>query len=265
MFFPFADDNPSKGTPLVTYAIIASNVLILIVMGLMPPLKRQEAIYNRGFMPARIAQLTNPAPIVVGVPVQVRHPRFGVRQMQHVIRLEPNPGEIALSLLTCMFMHAGWWHLISNMWFLGIFGNNVENRLGHVAYLLFYLVGGLLASACHWMMDPTSTTPIVGASGAVAAVLGAYAITWPWARIHTLMILVVVITIIDLPALWVLGVWFLIELMQAVQQADGGVAWWAHVGGFAAGVGLILLLDRALGLPKPSWRRSPQSPEIPTD
>ncbi len=100
-----------------------------------------------------------------------------------------------------MFLHGGWWHLIGNMWFLWIFGNNVEDRLGHVTYLLFYLGGGMLATGTHWLIAPSSTMPVIGASGAVAAVLGAYAITWPWARVDTFVFLFVFFTIIEVPAL----------------------------------------------------------------
>jgi membrane associated rhomboid family serine protease len=165
--------------------------------------------------------------------------------------LRPDPGEILLSLLTCMFMHGGWLHLIGNMWFLWLFGNNVEDRLGHVSYLIFYLVGGFIGSFAHWAINPESTSAVIGASGAVAAVLGAYAITWPWARVHTLIFIIIFIDVIDVPALGVLGLWFLLQLIEAHGQlglnVSGGVAWWAHVGGFVAGMVLMPLLSRLLG------------------
>jgi membrane associated rhomboid family serine protease len=145
-----------------------------------------------------------------------------------------------------MFLHGGWMHLLSNMWFLWLFGNNVEDRLGHVVYLVFYLLGGLAALFCHWLTDPASAVPVIGASGAVAAVLGAYAITFPFARIRTLVFLLVFVTIVDLPALLVLGVWFLGQLLEARAslnlEVDGGVAFMAHVGGFVAGLILMPLL-----------------------
>jgi membrane associated rhomboid family serine protease len=149
-------------------------------------------------------------------------------------------------MFTSMFMHAGLMHLLSNMWFLWLFGNNVEDRLGHVVYLFFYLVGGLAALACHWATNPSSPVPVVGASGAVAAVLGAYAITFPFAKVRTLVFLFVFVTIIDLPALMVLGFWFLGQLLEARHAlnagVDGGVAFMAHVGGFVAGLILMPLL-----------------------
>jgi membrane associated rhomboid family serine protease len=142
-------------------------------------------------------------------------------------------------------------HLLSNMWFLWLFGNNVEDRLGAFFYLFLYLLGGLIASAMHWAIDPTSTIPVIGASGAIAAVLGAYAVTWPWARVSCLVVLVVFVTIIDVPALLVLGVWFVAQVLsgqEALRHAGGGgVAWWAHVGGFLAGMALMPPLNAMLG------------------
>ena len=166
---------------------------------------------------------------------------------QRNLELAPDSRQIWLSLLTCMFMHGSWMHLLGNMWFLWLFGNNVEDRLGPPAYLFLYLVGGLIASAAHWRVDPTSTTPIIGASGAIAAVLGAYAVTWPWARVSTLVFLVIFVTIIDVPALVVLGVWFVAQVMAGQESLHaggaGGVAWWAHVGGFLAGMVLMPVLS----------------------
>ena len=135
-----------------------------------------------------------------------------------------------------MFMHGGWLHLIFNMWFLVIFGPKVEDRLGKTIFLFFYIMGGLLAAGMHWVSDPGSLVPVVGASGAVAAVLGAYAISWPLARIHTLVFLVFIFFVIEVPALVFLGGWFVVQLLSGLQGADGGVAWWAHIGGFVGGM-----------------------------
>ncbi|MEM7311737.1 MAG: rhomboid family intramembrane serine protease, partial [Planctomycetota bacterium] len=135
-----------------------------------------------------------------------------------------------------------------NMWFFWIFGNNIEDRLGHIPFLIFYLVGGLLASACHWLMatGPAAFVPVIGASGAVAVTLGAYAVTYPFARVRTFIFIVVFFTIVELPALAVLGAWFLMQMVSAAEvsnvQMGGGVAWWAHIGGFAAGAILMPLL-----------------------
>jgi membrane associated rhomboid family serine protease len=190
-------------------------------------------------VPARMIQLRQPQPIVVPVERPVQVPFFGQRSMTQPLELPPVPRQIWASLVTCMFLHGSWMHLLGNMWFLWLFGNNVEDRLGGLLYLLFYLGGGVVASGVHWAVDPESVIPVIGASGAIAAVLGAYAVTWPWARVSCLVFLVIFITIIDVPALVVLGVWFVAQVMAGQQSlvgdVSGGVAWWAHVGGFAAG------------------------------
>lgn len=251
MFFPLYDDNPTRRTAVVTYGIIAINVLVFVWLIRQPPAERESIVLHRGFIPDRISQLSNPRPLVITQRQLVHHQilGFGVRQRQ--LTLAPDRGEILLSLVTCLFLHGGWMHLIGNMWFLWIFGTNVEDRLGHAAFFFFYLVGGLLATGLHWAISPDGMSPIIGASGAIAAVLGAYAITWPWARVHTLVFLVIFITIIEVPALVVLGVWFLVQLMEGHAElslhASGGVAWWAHVGGFLAGLVMMPLLCMLLG------------------
>ncbi|MBN2024697.1 MAG: rhomboid family intramembrane serine protease [Pirellulales bacterium] len=247
MFIPFHDDNPTRRTAVVTYAIVAANVLAFVWFARLPQQARGLVTLHRGFVPQRIAQLYDPRPILIAKPVAVAHPLFGRAIVVGQVRLEPDRGEILVSLLTCMFLHAGVAHLLFNMWFLWLFGNNVEDRLGPVAYLLFYLVGGLVASACHWAVAPASVTPVIGASGAVAAVLGAYAITWPWARIHTL-VWIVFLFVVDVPALVVLGIWFVGQVLSAQRDAAGGVAWWAHVGGFLAGMAMMPVLGWLLGV-----------------
>jgi membrane associated rhomboid family serine protease len=259
--FPLHDDNPTTRPPIVTVGIIVLNAIVFLSFVSLPRERLQELYYRRGFVPARIGQLKHAKPLVVPIEEQAIDPfnRRPVR-INRPLRLEPDAPRILLSLLTCMFMHGGWFHLIGNMWFLWVFGNNVEDRLGSIPFVFFYLVGGLAASACHWLMGPggpNSIDPVIGASGAVAAVLGAYAITWPWARVHTLVVLIVFITIIDLPALFVLGFWFLGQLLEAQNAmnfgVDGGVAWWAHVGGFIAGLAMMLVLPTA-GQTRPKGR-----------
>ena len=146
-------------------------------------------------------------------------------------------------LLTSMFMHGGWLHLGGNMLFLFIFGDNVEDRLGHAQYLLFYLLGGLIASLAHAWSGPASPIPSLGASGAIGAVLGAYIVLYPHARITTLAFLGFLITTLRVPALLFLGVWFLMQSFQGIAAlgvpsttASGGTAWWAHIGGFVFGL-----------------------------
>ena len=147
-----------------------------------------------------------------------------------------------LTLLTSMFMHGGLLHLGGNMLFLWIFGNNIEDSMGRVKYVAFYLLGGLTATLAQTLVDTNSTVPSIGASGAVAAVLGGYALLYPRARVVTLIIIIVFITIIELPALLVLGLWFLLQLYDASQPVageGGGIAYFAHIGGFVFGLALI--------------------------
>jgi len=243
MLFPFRDSNPTRRTPVVTYGIIAVNVVTFLWMIRLPEAEREEVLFRRGFVPARIGQFFHGRVLTVAVPKgAVMTPDGRIEQVVDQIRLMPSTRQTLLSLLTCMFLHGGWMHLLGNMWFLGIFGDNVEDRLGPVLYLLFYLGGGIVATACQWMVSPNSGAPVIGASGAVAAVLGAYAITWPFATVQTFVFLIIFVTIIDLPALLVLGVWFVGQLLSALQPSGGGyqeVAFWAHIGGFLAGLVLM--------------------------
>ena len=151
-----------------------------------------------------------------------------------------------LTLFTSMFLHGGWLHLIGNMWYLWIFGDNVEDRLGHGRYVLFYLGGGLVATLAQYAAAPTSPVPTVGASGAIAAVLGAYAVTYPRARVVTIIPLFLFWPIVVLPALVVLGLWFVFQFFSGALalawSAPGGVAWWAHIGGFLFGMLAMKLL-----------------------
>ncbi|MEN6557625.1 MAG: rhomboid family intramembrane serine protease [Thermoguttaceae bacterium] len=242
--FPLYDNIPTRRTPLVVYMLVAINVLAFLWVGRLPDWEQQKLAYQYGFVPARIQQLREPYPLVVPMNVVVHIPFWGNQVVQQPIELPPAPRQIVLSLLTCMFLHGGWAHLLGNMWFLLLFGNNVEDRLGPVRFLILYLVGGLIASAVHWRASPSSVVPVIGASGAIAAVLGAYAVTWPWARVSTLVFLVFFVTIIDIPALVVLGAWFLVQVLESTRgEASAGVAWWAHVGGFVAGVALMPLLS----------------------
>lgn len=152
-----------------------------------------------------------------------------------------------------MFIHGGWLHIIGNMWYLWIFGDNVEDRLGHIRFLIFYLLCGVGAGIVHTFLNSASVVPSVGASGAIAGVLGAYAISYPTARVLTLVPILFFIQIIEIPAAFVLGFWFLMQFLSgtaslavATSANAGGVAWWAHVGGFVIGMLLIGRLARRL-------------------
>jgi membrane associated rhomboid family serine protease len=171
-----------------------------------------------------------------------------------------------LTLLTCTFLHAGWLHFLGNMWFLFVFGDNVEDRLGHVAYFGFYLLGGVAASLAHYVTEPNSPIPTLGASGAIAAVMGAYLVLYPHARVLTLVPIVIFIQLLWLPAFIFLGIWFVIQLFQGVAATAGGaatgVAWWAHAGGFAVGAVGAWLMHRTHHDRPPVQRLRPGSDRV---
>jgi len=148
-----------------------------------------------------------------------------------------------------MFLHGSWMHLIGNLWFLWIFGNNVEDSMGHGRFLVFYLLTGMVATGSHIVVDPSSVIPMVGASGAISAIMGAYLVLYPKARVHTLFIIIIIIRVFPLPAWFFLLYWFFLQVAYSAVEmpGGGGVAFWAHIGGFVAGVVLIKLFqNRAL-------------------
>jgi membrane associated rhomboid family serine protease len=253
MIFPFHDNNPTRRWPILTVLLILTNVLIYVWVYNQPEDEQIKVFAHYGFVPKRIQQLRDPnVKVEVAAEPQADVPPGAVNApARKVISLAADQSEILLSLLTCMFLHGSWLHLIGNVWFLWVFGNNIEDRLGHIIFMLFYLMVGLLATACHWAVDQGSEIPVIGASGAIAGVLGAYAVTFPTARVKCLLFLVFFITILDLPALLVLMAWFAMQFLMAAQElgAAAGVAVWAHIGGFLAGVFIMPLL--AAGAPEP--------------
>jgi membrane associated rhomboid family serine protease len=167
--------------------------------------------------------------------------------------------------LTSMFMHGGWTHIIGNMWFLWIFGNNVEDSMGSFRFAAFYVLCGLAAAAAQIFSDPASAVPMVGASGAIGGVMGAYVLLFPRVRVHMLIFLGFFITTVAVPAIFMLGYWFAVQLISGVatSSATGGVAFWAHVGGFVAGAALIYVFrnNRLLARhPFYGWRKRSQAP-----
>jgi membrane associated rhomboid family serine protease len=254
---PLYDHNPTQRTPYVTLLLIVVNTAVMVWLASLSEVDQQIAAIEHGFIPARIAQLSNhrnlevPVKEVVQVHDGFGRPQLAVRVVDK-IDLAPSRSQTALSVLTTMFMHGGWMHLVGNMWFLWIFGNNVEDRLGHVLYMVFYLVGGLLATASHWAYDPSSTTPVIGASGAASTILGAYAVTWPKATVTTLVFFGF-ITTVEVPALVWLGIWFGGQLLDAFANRDLGVAVWAHIGGFVAGAILMPILSFRSPPPGGTW------------
>jgi membrane associated rhomboid family serine protease len=233
--FPYRDDNPTLATPLVTFLLIAANVFVWVFvqgMGMEPAISR--SVCELGLIPGEVL-----GRVPAGTVIQVS-PTSGCR-------LGAEGGWS--TMLSSMFLHGGWLHLIGNMWFLWVFGNNVEDSMGKVRYLAFYLLSGAAAAAAQMLANPGSAVPMVGASGAISGVMGAYIVLYPRVRVHMLVFLGFFITTIAVPAFLMLGYWLLLQLLSgwASQGAEGGVAFWAHAGGFAAGAALVLLFrDREL-------------------
>jgi membrane associated rhomboid family serine protease len=226
--FPYRDDNPTLATPIVTLFLIGVNVVIWVVvqgMGAEPRLSR--SVCELGLIPGEFLGLL---PDGYTLPMS----RSTVCVMT---------GERSwVTPLSSMFLHGGWFHLIGNMWFLWVFGNNVEDSMGHARYLFFYLLCGVAAAATQTLVNPSSAIPMVGASGAISGVMGAYVVLYPKVRVHMLVILGIFITRIVVPAYLMLGYWFLLQLVGGgLAQGEGGVAFWAHAGGFVAGALLIAI------------------------
>jgi membrane associated rhomboid family serine protease len=214
--FPISDDNPRIRTPIVTWCLIGTCVLVFLWQVSLGDERGQIAIFQFGMIPARL---------------------FGTGELRSDIAAVPAWS----TLLTSMFMHGSWLHLGLNMLFLWIFGDNVEDSMGHLRYAIFYLVCGLAAAMTQALIHPDSAIPMVGASGAISGVLGAYLLLHPYATVRVLIIIVVFVTIVHVPALFVLGLWFITQLMSAAFSPTGGpgIAFWAHVGGFVAGMALV--------------------------
>lgn len=229
--FPIRDHNPSERTPFMTWALVAANIVVFLTY--VPVLGDERALHAVfwawGLVPGKIAQ-----------------------------------GAGYSGLFTSMFLHAGFWHLAGNMLFLWIFGDNLEDRLGHVGFLAFYLAAGLGAGLLQLAAAPTSLVPVVGASGAIAGVMGGYLMLFPRARVDVLVIFFVFFRVFAVPAWTVLGLWFSIQLFQgiATPAGDGGVAYWAHTGGFLVGLAAILPSWIAAGGPG-FWRRTQGQPDHP--
>ncbi len=232
---PLRDNNPSSTTPIVNYALILiCSLAFLAQLGEGP--ESESLIERFGMVPARVSDPDEEVVQVREVPVRTL---FGVRLQRVEEPLAPAAVPPFLTLLTCIFLHGGWMHIIGNLWFLFIFGDNIEDRLGHIPYLIFYLFSGIAASVAHYLVDPSSTIPTIGASGAIAGVMGAYLVLYPRATVVTLVPIFVFLQVMVLPASIFLGIWFLIQFFQGTfamgSTQSAGVAWWAHIGGFVVG------------------------------
>lgn len=227
MLLPLRDENPLVHTPVATIVLIVVNVLAWFgLQGFGSPEGLYTSVCNFGLIPG---DLLGNAPVGTGFPVDTAGSC-------------PVDGDGSyLTVFSSMFMHGSWMHLIGNMWFLWIFGDNVEDAMGPVRFVIFYLLSGVAAAAAQTATDPASTIPMVGASGAIGGVMGAYALLYPRARILNWF----VITSVSVPAFIMLGYWVLIQFLGSfTQEGGGGVAFWAHIGGFIAGAALVWIFRR---------------------
>ncbi|MCB9872149.1 MAG: rhomboid family intramembrane serine protease [Planctomycetes bacterium] len=243
---PLRDNIPSRTTPYVNYAILA---LTGVVFLLQQSVGGNALVDSLGMIPARVLEPARE--------IAFREP--GGR----VSFLEPALVWSWLTPLTCVFLHGGWLHFLGNMWTLWIFGDNVEDCMGHGRYALFYVAAGVLASLTHLVTNLHSTMPTVGASGAIAGVMGAYMLLYPRAQVLVLIPLFVLFFTAVVPAPLFLGVWFVLQFVQGVasvgQAPAGGVAWWAHIGGFAVGFAAAMLLRRRQAIRPPVDSMRPRS------
>jgi membrane associated rhomboid family serine protease len=235
---PIKDDIPTRRTPILTIALIAINVVVYLVF--------EKGLWELGdFGNERVFEYG-------AIPIEITEPGTECVSAAGGTAVQCGTGGFAsdnapfwLTALTSMFMHGSLLHLGGNMLFLWIFGNNIEDSMGRFRFVAFYLLGGLAALGLQVVTDPDSAIPTVGASGAIAAVLGGYAILYPRARVVTLIFIVIFVTIVQLPALVVLGFWFLLQLLPAFSEpvagGGGGIAYFAHIGGFVFGLLLIKL------------------------
>jgi rhomboid family protein len=217
---PLRDDNPTTIPPIVTIGIIGLCALVFLWQQTLSQEAATLAVYSYGVVPTVLFHNDSLPPEIARIPPE-------------------------LSILTSMFMHGGWMHIIGNMLYLWIFGNNIEDTLGHVRFVLFYLLCGVAAALTQSLINTHSQVPMIGASGAIAGVLGAYVVLFPRAHVLVLVPLGFFTQVMRLPALLVLGFWFVLQLIEGGLMApgeEGGVAIWAHIGGFVAGIVLIFLL-----------------------
>lgn len=219
---PIGDENPRGSTPIVNYLLIAANVAVFLYEFMLPDISFEGLIVKYGFVPASLS--SNISALTVA------------------------------TIFTSMFLHADITHIFGNMLFLYIFGDNIEDAIGHLPYFLFYMTCGVAASFFQLITDPLSTIPAIGASGAISGVLGAYILLYPKARVRTLVFLGFFITFARIPALIYLGIWFLYQILYASLPEVSGVAYWAHIGGFITGLVIMRLYP---------WKRKPIPPPPP--
>jgi membrane associated rhomboid family serine protease len=232
--FPYRDENQTQRPSYITIAFITLNVIVwILVQGAGMPSPVAASVCNLGLIPGELTQTIPPGT------------QF---EMGRDLVCVTDPGRQSWHLLTSMFLHGSWMHLLGNMWFFWLFGNNIEDSMGHGRFVVFYLLSGLTAAMVQVLLNPTSAIPMVGASGAISGVMGAYLVLYPRVKVYCLLPLGFFMTTVALPAWVMLGYWMLLQFLGGVQSIageGGGVAFGAHVGGFVAGVVLIKLFSRS--------------------
>ena len=251
--FPIKDNIPTDSFPIVTLALIAINVVVFLFW--------QDPTGFNGVNDAKVVEYG-------AIPFELTHPgkhcalsagQVLCQGQEGVTGTPPSQPVTILTVFTSMFMHGGVLHIAGNMLFLWIFGNNVEDSMGRVRFVAFYLLGGMAALAGQVIIDPSATVPTIGASGAIAAVLGGYLLLYPHARVLTVVVIIFFFTILELPALVMLGLWFLQQIYFGYADLSdpvgggGGVAYWAHIGGFAFGLLAIKAFARRVKSPEPKY------------
>jgi len=210
---PLKDENPSRTVPWVNYLLIGANLAVFAYQIQLPPSLQQRFVFDFGAVPASFIPHRLPGAPPLNIPW--------------------------LTILTSMFLHGGLMHVGGNMLYLWIFGDNVEDAVGHFRYMVFYLLCGVAAALFQIVASPASRVPLVGASGAIAGILGAYVLLYPTARIRTLIIFLFFVRVVPIPALFILGLWFMIQVLSAPASTGTGIAFFAHIGGFLVGMLLI--------------------------
>ncbi len=246
---PLKDENPTRRTPFITVLLIGACVWVFFSW---------QPVFSDSVEETALFAIENaaiPCEVLQGRPLTIAEVRGGVCGIGPDSAPTVFPDKsVLLALLTSMFLHGGLLHLGGNLLFLWIFGNNIEDHLGHTRYLIFYLLGGIFASAAHIGLNPDSTIPVVGASGAIAAVMGAYLVWFPDAPVRT-VVFFFFITLVDIRAKWLLGFWFVSQFFTSPQS---GVAWAAHVGGFVFGVILAYMVRMNKPVRRVTWTRDYQ-------
>jgi membrane associated rhomboid family serine protease len=226
MLLPIQDENPTYSKPVITVALLSANVMVFIYQMILGPAGEQLFIFGTAVIPYELTHF-------------VDRTTFSIPSTRYAYpaALLPFP----LTLFSAMFTHGGFMHLGGNMLYLWIFGNNIEDAMGHGRFFIFYMITGLGATMVHVLSDPNSTIPMIGASGAIAGILGAYFVLYPKAKIKTFVVLIIFIQIIYVPAVFILGFWF---FRQIIGIGSDDIAWYAHIGGFLVGMFLVRRFKR---------------------